>query len=148
MTPTTPERPAGVMAVAVAFLLAAAYLLLVGLAILVRPGLVSMAAGAALLGGLELAGPYMFLLTAAVALAVALGLLRLHRWARWAAILIALIGVVMLAPAVSSAVFDFRIIPLASSALGVMARTMIVWYLFQEPVKEAFSVKPATTSTI
>ena len=78
------ERPAGVTAVAAAFFLAGAYLLMVGLTMLARPGLVSMAAGAALLGGLELAGPYMFLLTGAVWLAVALGLWRLHRWARWA----------------------------------------------------------------
>jgi len=44
-----PERPTGVTAVAIAFLLAAAYLLVVALTMLVRPGLVSMAAGAELL---------------------------------------------------------------------------------------------------
>jgi hypothetical protein len=73
-----PERPAGVTAVATAFLLAAAYLLAVGTTMLARPGLVSMAAGAELLGGLEIAGPYVFVLTAAVGAAVALGLLRRH----------------------------------------------------------------------
>ena len=81
------ERPAGVTAVAAAFFLSGAYLLLVGLLMLVRPGAVSMAAGAALLGGLELAGPYMFLLAAGVGVTVALGLWWLHRWARWLAIL-------------------------------------------------------------
>ena len=100
-----------------------------------------MAAGAELLGGLELAGPYMFLLVSAVGAAVAFGLLRLHRWARWAAILLALIGVILLAPSVSSAMFDFRISRLLSGGLGVIVRTMIVWYLFQEPVVEAFKVK-------
>ena len=64
----TVERPAGVIAVAAAFFLAAAYLLVVGLTMLARPGLISMVAGAALLGGLELAGPYMFLLMAGVGL--------------------------------------------------------------------------------
>jgi hypothetical protein len=132
-------RPAGVSAVATVFLLAAAYLLAVGLTMLLRPGAVSMAAGAELLGGLELAGPYMFLLVSAVGAAVALGLLRLHRWARWAAILLALIGIVLLAPAVSSAMFDFRITRLISGGLGVIVRTMIVWYLFQEPVGNAFA---------
>ena len=58
----TVERPAGVTAVAAVFLLAGTYLLVFGLTMLARPGLVSMAAGAELLGGLELAGPYMFLL--------------------------------------------------------------------------------------
>ena len=94
----TVERPAGVTAVAAAFLLAAAYLLAVGLTMLASPGLVSMAAGAELLGGLELAGPYMFLLMAALGAVIALGLWRLHRWARWLAILVAMIGVVMLLP--------------------------------------------------
>jgi cell division protein FtsW (lipid II flippase) len=135
----TVERPAGVTAVAAAFLLAAVYLLGVGLTMLASPGLVSMAAGAELFGGLELAGPYMFLLVAGLGAVVAFGLWRLHRWARWTAILIALIGVVMLVPTVSSAVFDFWIIKLASGGLGVMVRTMIVWYLFQQPVQEAFA---------
>lgn len=132
------ERPAGVTAVAVAFFLAAAYLLVVGFTMLVSPGAVGMSAGEELLGGLELAGPYMFLLVAGVGLAVALGLWRLHRWARWAAILLALIGLVMLVPSVSSAVFDFRIAKLASSGLGVIVRTMVVWYLSQEHVGETF----------
>ena len=134
----TSERSAGITAVAVAFLLAAGYLLVVGLTMLTSPGLVSMAAGAELLGGLELAGPYMFLLVAGVGAAVGLGLLRLHRWARWMAILIALVGVVFLLPSVSSALIDFRFGRLVWGGLGVIVRTMIVWYLFQEPVKEAF----------
>ena len=92
----TVERPAGVTAVAAAFLLAAVYLLAVGLTMLARPGLVSMAAGAQLLGGLELAGPYMFLLMSGLGGVIALGLWLLHRWARWLAILVAMIGVVML----------------------------------------------------
>ena len=135
----TIERPAGVAAVAAAFLLTAAYLLAVGLTMLASPGLVSMAAGAELLGGLELAGPYMFLLMAALGAVIALGLWRLHRWARWLAILVAMIGVVMLLPAVSSAMLDFRIGTLASGGLGVIVRTMIVWYLFQGPVGDAFA---------
>ncbi len=137
----TLERPAGVTAVAALFLLATAYLMAIGLTMLLRPGLVSMAAGAQLLGGLELAGPYMFLLMAALGAVVALGLWRLERWARWLAALVAMAGVVQLLPSVSSAVLDFRIAKLATGGLGVIIRTMIVWYLFQEPVREAFEVK-------
>jgi hypothetical protein len=124
---------------AAVFLVAAAYLLVVGVTMLLRPGVVSMAAGAELLGGLELAGPYMFLLVSAMGMAVAFGLLRLHRWARWVAILLAMIGVVLLIPSVSSAVVFFRFGKLAWGGLGVMLRTMIVWYLFQEPVGNAFA---------
>lgn len=132
------ERPAGVTAVATAFLLAGAYLLTVGLTMLVRPGVISMAAGAELLGGLELAGPYMFLLIAALGLAIALGLWQLQNWARWMAIIVAMIGIVLLLPNVSSAVFDFHFGKLAWGGLGTIGRVMIAWYLSQPPVKDAF----------
>jgi multidrug transporter EmrE-like cation transporter len=132
------ERPAGVTVVAATFFLAGAYLLVVGLTMLARPGLVSMAAGAELLGGLELAGPYMFLLMATLGMVVGFGLWRRQRWARWLAIFIAMIGVVMLLPSVSSAMLDFRIARLAWGGLGTILRVMIVWYFFQEPVAEHF----------
>lgn len=136
-----PGRPAGVSAVAIVFLLAAAYLLVVGLTMLVRPGLVSMAAGADLLDGLELAGPYMFLLMSASGVAVALGLLALHKWARWIATLIATIGVVFMLPSVSTAILDFQFGKLAVGGLGTIVRVVIVWYLYQPDVKEAFEGK-------
>ena len=139
------QRPAGVIAVAAAFFLAGVYLLVVGLVMLIRPGVLSMAAGAALLGGLELAGPYMFLLVGALGASVALGLWWLHRWARWLAILIATTGIVLLLPSISSALIDFRLGKLAWSGLEVMVRTIIVWYLFQEPVAEYFSLDPSQT---
>jgi hypothetical protein len=132
------ERPAGVTAVTIAFFATATYLLAAGLIMLVRPGLISMAAGAALLGGLELAGPYMFLLVAALGAATAVGLWRLHNWARWVAILAAIIGVVLLLPSISSAVFDFRFGRLAGVGLGTIVRVMIAWYLLQPPVRDAF----------
>jgi len=133
------ERPAGVTAVAAAYFLSGAYLLVVGLIMLVRPGVISMAAGAPLLGGLELAGPYMFLLAGGVCVIVALGLWWLHRWARWLAILIAIISVIMLLPSVSSAMLDFRIVRLAWGGLGTILRVLIVWYLLQEPVHNSFN---------
>ena len=132
------ERPAGVAAVAIAFFATATYLLAAGLIMLARPGLISMAAGAALLGGLELAGPYMFLLVAALGAAIAIGLWRLDNWARRVAILAAIIGVVLLLPSVSSAVFDFRFGRLAWGGMGMIVRVMIAWYLLQPPVRDAF----------
>jgi hypothetical protein len=80
----------------------------------------------------------MFVLMAGIGLAVALGLLRLHKWARWIAILAAM---VLLLPGVSSALIDSRFGKLAWDGLGVIVRAMIVWYLFQEPVNEAFESK-------
>ncbi len=126
----TPQRPVGVTAVAIVFLLVAAYLLVVGLTMLARPGLVSMAAGAELLGGLELAGPYMFLLVAVVAAVIAIRLWRLQNWARWLAILGAMIGVALLLPSVSSAILDSRFGKLFWGGLGTIMRVVIAWYLY------------------
>ena len=99
-----------------------------------------MALGAPLLSGLELAGPYMFLLTAGVGVLIGWGLLRLNNWARRAAIGVGFIGVVMLVPAVSAAAVDFRA-SLLWGGLGIIVRVMIVWYLYQEPVKRSVFAK-------
>src|SRR5258708_292896 len=97
---------------------------------LISPGSVSMTLGAPLLHGLELAGPYMFLLAAVFGAAVGFGLLRLNNLARRAAIMIGFAGMVMLIPKVSADASDIS--PrffLAGSALII--RMMIVWYLWQ-----------------
>jgi hypothetical protein len=132
------ERPQGVNAIAILFFAVAAYLGVVGGLMIVSPGTAPMSLGAPLLGGLELAGPYMFLLIGLVTAAIAYGLLRLNNWARRAAILVAIYGVVMLVPPVSSAVVGFQPKALVIGGIGVMLRVVIVWYLFQEPVKEEF----------
>jgi len=132
------ERPAGVTWIARLLLLTAAYLAGCGVLLLVRPGLIPLTTGSSLLGGLELAGPYMFLLVAVGTALVGWGLLRLNRWARRAALVLAFIGVVLLVPSVSSSVISFRAGALFWGALGVIVRVMIIWYLFQEPVKEEF----------
>jgi len=123
---------------ALVFFLAAAYLGVVGALMLAAPGKVSMAMGAPLLSGLELAGPYMFLLVAGIAALIAWGLLRLNSWARRAALVAAFAGAVMLIPGVSAAAVDFRA-SLLWEGLGVVIRVAIVWYLFQEPAKQAFA---------
>lgn len=132
------ERPGGVRAIAILFFSAAAYLLVTGLIMLALPGTLSMRAGASLLSGLELAGPYMFLLLSMVGGLVGWGLLRMNNWARRAAIALAFAGFVMLIPEVSSSVVDFRLGALAWGGLGVILRVMVVWYLFQLHIREAF----------
>jgi hypothetical protein len=137
------QRPAGVSAIAVLFFTVAAYLAVLGMLMLVSPGTVPMALAAPLLNGLELAGAYMFLLAAGVCAFIAWGLLRLNPWARRAAIVVGFVGVVMLVPAASSAVFEFRMGRLFSTGVGVIVRVMMVWYLWQTPVAECFSIKQA-----
>src|SRR4030088_413466 len=100
-------RPAGVTLAAILFFLAAGYLFVIGVLMLTRPGMVSMRLGDPLLHGLELAGPYMFLVVGAVGVIIGVGLLRLNYWARWAAIVAAIAGAVMLVPSASAAAGDF-----------------------------------------
>ena len=105
---------------------------------LFSPGRIGMAAGASLLGGLELAGPYMFLLAGIVAAAIGWGLLRLNNWARRAAVILALVGVVMLIPSVSGAVINAQLGALAWGGLGIVTRVVIAWFLFQPSTTVAF----------
>jgi hypothetical protein len=130
--------PSGVAVIALVFFLAAVYLGSIGVVMLALPGAVSMSLGAPLLNGLEVAGPYMFLLMAAVGALIGWGLMRLNNWARRAAIVVGIIGLVMLVPAVSAAAVDFRV-SLLWAGLGIAVRVMIVWYLYQVPVREAFA---------
>jgi hypothetical protein len=134
----TIERPSGVTAIAALYLGVAAYLGGLAALMLFAPGTVSMRMGAPFLGGLELAGPYMFLLAGAAAALVAWGLLRLNNWARRAAVLLALIGIVFLVPTVSSAVISFNPVALFFGGLGVILRVMVAWYLYQRPVIDVF----------
>jgi len=105
---------------------------------LALPGAVSMAAGATLLSGLELAGPYMFLLVGTFTAFTGWGMLRMQSWARRITILAAFAGFVMLIPSVSAAAVDFRW-SLVTGGLGIIVRMVVVWYLWQTAVAEQFS---------
>ena len=135
-TPAT-ERPAGVTAIAVLFFLAAAYLAAIGTIRLISPDSVPLALGAPLLHGLEISGPYVFLLAAVIAIVVGIGLLRLRNIARRAAIFIALAGTVMLIPKVSADAGEISLrLLLAGFAMAI--RVAVVWYLWQSWTAENF----------
>jgi len=126
------EDRAGITAIATIFGAASAYLIIVGLIMLFRPDMVSMAAGSALLGGLETWGPYMFLLAGSVGLALAFGLLHGIVFARRAAALLAIAGIVLLVPRVSAAVVSLHFGTLFWSGLGIIVRVVIAYYLYQK----------------
>jgi hypothetical protein len=135
------ERPTGVVLCAVLFLAPAAYLLVVGLVMLGAPGAVSMAVGAPLLSGLEVAGPYMFLLMGAVGALIGWGLWHMNNWARRVATIIAMLGIVMLVPSVSAAAVGIHTAGLIWGGLGIAVRAALVWYLYQTSVAGAFQKK-------
>jgi hypothetical protein len=135
------KKPPGVFGVAALFLAAAAYLVMVGVVMLASPGLIPLSSGAPLLGGMEVAGPYAFLLGAGFASLVGYGLLRLNNWARRGAIVAAVVGMILLVPAVSSSIAAFRFRTLVSAAAAIIVRTIVLWYLFQAPVRDIFERK-------
>jgi hypothetical protein len=137
--------PTGVRAIAALFALCAIYLGIVGALMLLRPGTVAMSAGAPLLFGLELSGPYMFLLTAIVGGGGAWGLMELNNIVRHVAILIAIAGIVMLVPSVSAATVMVQPKALAFGGLGIIVRVIVAWYLSRGEVADQFKAPPRTT---
>src|SRR5450755_4726522 len=97
------QRPAGVTVISALFFLAAIYLWTIGVVKLIAPEAISLMSGAQLMYGLELAGPYMALLVGTGWALVGWGLFRLHNWARWAAMLVMVVGIAWLVPAISTA---------------------------------------------
>ena len=133
------QRPAGVTAIAVLFFLAAIYLWTVGLVKIVAPDAISLMAGAPLMYTLELAGPYMALLIGAGYALIGWGLIRLHNWARWAAMLVMTIGIASLIPKVSMAELGA---PILWYGLQIALRAAAAWYLAQAPeVLDTFAKK-------
>lgn len=131
------QRPAGVVAISVLFFLASAYLTILAVVWFVDPEVFPLSFAAPLLHGLELAGPYMFLICAAVGTIVGVGLLRLNNYARRATILIAIAGIVMLIPKMSAAAVDISA-ELLIVGIQVIVRVVIVWYLWQKWTAEEF----------
>jgi hypothetical protein len=129
-------RPPGITAISILFFLAALYLWTIAAIKLIAPEAISLMIGAQLMYGLELAGPYMALLVGAGWALIAWGLFRLHNWARWAAMLLMVIGVAALVPAISMAQLG---IPIFWYGLQIALRVAVGWYLAQAPaVVDAF----------
>jgi hypothetical protein len=131
------QRPAGVVAISVLFLLASAYLTILAVVWFINPEAFPLSFAAPLLHGFELAGPYMFLICAGIGVIVGIGLLRLNNYARRATILIAVAGIVMLIPKMSAAAVDISA-SLFVVAVQVIVRVVIVWYLWQKWTAEEF----------
>lgn len=117
--------------------MASAYLLILGLIKLIDPEAIPLSLGGPLLHGLEIYGPYMFLLAAGLGLIVAVGLFRLKNLARRAAIVIAMAGMVLLIPKVSADTAEFSPDFFIAGSM-IVIRIMIAWYLWQGWTAEKF----------
>jgi hypothetical protein len=131
------QRPKGITVIASLFALTAVYLWTIAANLLISPGAISLMAGRHFLYGLELVGPYMFLLGGSVYASVAWGLFRLQNWARWIAMLLIVISTASLIPKISMAELG---VPILWYGLQIALRVAIGWYLAQAPsVIDAFA---------
>ena len=134
----TNARPFGVVAIVALWSVLAACSVVY--AALISAERIPLSSGAWLLGGgLEQLGRLAFVLYAALALLIAVGLAKRWRWGRRATILVAAAGVALFVPAISSAVGDSRPFAVARESLQIVVRVLIIFYLSQEPVKEWFA---------
>jgi large conductance mechanosensitive channel len=134
----TNTRPAGVTAIVVLSIVTA--LTALTFALLTATGHIPLSSGSFLLGGgFEQLGPVAFVVYAAILLALAVALWNRVFFARRAALLVAIIGIALAAPAISSAVVDLRLFAIAREGLEIILRVMIVFYLSREPIKDWFA---------
>lgn len=147
--PVPKHRPEAVTAIAWLFGLSGVYLGAVGFIMLIAPLFskeklfsveTTVRLGRPWLLGMELAGPYAFLISGWFLLFIALELRDLRNWARIAATFVCAWGVFLLIPVVSIAATHFRW-SLLWSGLGIIVRVVVVWYLWQEEVREGFESK-------
>jgi hypothetical protein len=134
--PAPPSRPKGVIAIAVASLCVGTHLAIAGG--LLAAGAISFSWGAYWLGGLETAGPAAFWLAAIIFIVNGAGLLALKNWARRLTLLLAMAGIAVAVPGISSAVIDVQPLRIAREGVGIIARAAVLWYLFQQDVEMVF----------
>jgi hypothetical protein len=133
------QRPTGIIVIAGLFLLAAIYLWTFAAVRLLAPNAISLTRASQLMYGLELAGPYMALIVGVGWALIGWGLFHLHNWARWAAMLVVVIGVASLVPKISMAELG---VPVLWYGLQIALRVAVGWYLAQAPsVVDAFAAK-------
>jgi hypothetical protein len=135
------ERPTGVTILASAFFLTAGYLFAVGVIEFVAPGAISPLTmrHAPFMYGRELDGPRSAVLVSAGWALVGWGLIKVQNWARWAAVVLMVLGIAAGIPAVSAASINpgWR---LAWYGVQMMAKVAAVWYLvFAPDAIEAFN---------
>ena len=130
-------RPPLVTILALLLFAAALYLWSLAGILWIAPGALSLMAGKYFMYGLEVAGPYMILFFGAGYALIGWGLFWLQNWARWAAILVMVLGVASLVPKISTAELG---IPLIWYGFQIAARVAVGWHLAQAPsVIDAFA---------
>jgi uncharacterized membrane protein (DUF2068 family) len=138
-------RPTGVTVLAILNFLGAASMVICGLLLMLGLGLAGMGAGSAgekggmaLLLGLGAVAGVVFLVFAAVAIVVGIGLWRLRNWARILTIILAAISLLPLLPGLMGSMLTLEIFSLIFQLVFAAFYGWIIWYMLQPHVKRAF----------
>src|SRR5882672_4180849 len=129
-------RPAPITGLSIVSLAVATYLTVVGATLLLNWETFSFTAGAPLLAGFETAGPFAFLIGAAVYALIAYGLWTVRNWARHATIGIAALQAIMALPKVSENAIALNFPRLIVTGFPMMVAAALIFYL----------AKPATAA--
>jgi len=129
-------RPAPITGLSIVSLAVATYLTVVGATLLLNWETFSFTAGAPLLAGFETAGPFAFLIGAAVYALIAYGLWTVRNWARHAIIGIAALQAIMALPKVSENAIALNFPRLIVTGFPMMVAAALIFYL----------AKPATAA--
>jgi hypothetical protein len=134
-----PMRPAPITALSILAIAASVYLIAVGATMLLNWDTFSFRAGALLLAGFETAGPFAFLIGAAVYALIAYGLWTLRNWARHAAMGIAALQAVLALPKVSENAIALNFPRLVVTGLPMIAAAALIFYLAKPSTSAAFN---------
>jgi hypothetical protein len=134
-------RPAPITTLSILCALAAAFLATAGITMLFNWDMFSFKAGAPLLAGFETAGPFAFLIGAAVYALTAYGLWTLRNWARRVTIGIAALQAFLAVPKVSEDAISLNYVRLVIAGLPMIAGAAVIFYLAKSSTTILFQKK-------
>jgi hypothetical protein len=138
------ERPGGVTLLAILNFLGAAAMVCVGLALVLGLGFFGAMAGGRekgmmmLFAGLGILGAIFFFVMAVLSAAVGYGMWNLQNWARLISIAFACLGIVGGLLGMMTGIAHLHPFWMMGSIFRMAVAALIIWYLFQPHVKQAF----------
>src|SRR5579872_1394363 len=140
------ERPTGVTVIAILQFIAAGFLVLGGLGLLLMGAggaaiIKGGSGGGAFLAGLGIFGAIALFIFAAIYLALGIGMWNLKNWARIICLFLLGLGLLAAVPSALGAILHFNIIALFLLVLRFGIGIVVFWYLLQPEVKKAFGAQ-------
>ena len=137
------NRPTGITTLAVWFFVGALMCAVVALLFFGGLGVKVTGVGAGGMGvltGLGTGGGVVFLIFSAIDVVVGVGLWKLCSWARTMTIILVALALLLAATRLLTSLLHFNLFVLAFQLIFVGVYILILWYMFQPHVKQAFGV--------